>query len=68
MELLYLLYLVPTLYACFLIWKMFDEKRDRECYILNYQCYKPPNDRMLGTLKSTTSPAWAAALVSSQWT
>lgn len=49
MELLYLLYLVPTLYACFLIWKMFDEKRDRECYILNYQCYKPPNDRMLGT-------------------
>ena len=49
MELIYLLYLVPTLYACFLIWKMLDERRDRECYILNYQCYKPPNDRMLGT-------------------
>lgn len=28
---------------------MLDESRDRECYILNYECYKPPNDRMLGT-------------------
>ncbi|XP_047176501.1 3-ketoacyl-CoA synthase 12-like [Vigna umbellata] len=49
MELLYLLYLVPTLYSCLLIWKMLEERRDRECYILNYQCFKPPNDRMLGT-------------------
>ncbi|CAJ1979398.1 unnamed protein product [Sphenostylis stenocarpa] len=49
MEFLFLLYLAPTLYACFLIWKMLDERRDRECYILDYQCYKPSNDRMLGT-------------------
>ncbi|TKY67296.1 3-ketoacyl-CoA synthase 12 [Spatholobus suberectus] len=49
MEFLYLLYLVPTLCACFLVWKMFDERRDRECYIIDYQCYKPSNDRMLGT-------------------
>ncbi|KAL9296654.1 hypothetical protein ACSQ67_022550 [Phaseolus vulgaris] len=28
---------------------MLEERRDRECYILDYQCYKPPNHRMLGT-------------------
>ncbi|KAK7341741.1 hypothetical protein VNO80_24680 [Phaseolus coccineus] len=49
MEFIYLLYLVPMLYSCFLIWKMLEERRDRECYILDYQCYKPPNNRMLGT-------------------
>ncbi|KAK7312512.1 hypothetical protein VNO77_36421 [Canavalia gladiata] len=49
MEILYLLYAVPTLYMCFLIWKLFDERRDKECYILDYQCYKPTEDRMLGT-------------------
>ena len=49
MELLTLLYLVPTMYLCFLIWKLFDQRRDQECYILDYQCYKPSDDRMLGT-------------------
>ncbi|KAK7404629.1 hypothetical protein VNO78_05584 [Psophocarpus tetragonolobus] len=49
MEWVYLVYVVPTLWASFLIWKMWDERRERECYILNYQCYKPPKERMLGT-------------------
>ncbi|CAJ2662750.1 unnamed protein product [Trifolium pratense] len=49
MEFLSLIYLVAALYFCFLIWKLFDQKRDQECYILDYQCYKPTQDRMLGT-------------------
>jgi 3-ketoacyl-CoA synthase len=49
MEFLYLLYVFLALYICFLIWKLFDQKRDQECYILDYQCYKPTQDRMLGT-------------------
>ncbi|AES88783.1 putative very-long-chain 3-oxoacyl-CoA synthase [Medicago truncatula] len=49
MEFLSLLYVVPALYICFLIWKLYDQKRDQECYILDYQCYKPTQDRMLGT-------------------
>ncbi|XP_045790290.1 3-ketoacyl-CoA synthase 12-like [Trifolium pratense] len=49
MEFLSLIYLVAALYFCFLIWKLFDQKKDQECYILDYQCYKPTQDRMLGT-------------------
>ncbi|AES88790.1 putative very-long-chain 3-oxoacyl-CoA synthase [Medicago truncatula] len=49
MEFLSLVYVVPALYICFLIWKLYDQKRDQECYILDYQCYKPTQDRMLGT-------------------
>ncbi|KAL5055981.1 hypothetical protein RYX36_036663 [Vicia faba] len=49
MESFSLIYVVPTLYLCFLLWKLFDRKRDRECYILDYQCHKPTQDRMLGT-------------------
>ncbi|CAJ2654275.1 unnamed protein product [Trifolium pratense] len=49
MEFLSLLYLVSALYICYLIWKLIDQKRDQECYILDYQCYKPTEDRMLGT-------------------
>ncbi|KAK7262402.1 hypothetical protein RJT34_29975 [Clitoria ternatea] len=49
MDILNLLYIVPTLYICILIWKLLDNKRDQECYILDYQCYKPTRDRMLGT-------------------
>ncbi|CAL0334069.1 unnamed protein product [Lupinus luteus] len=49
MEFLTLVYVVSALYLCSLIWKVFVQRRDQECYILDYQCYKPTNDRMLGT-------------------
>ncbi|KAL2328690.1 hypothetical protein Fmac_022117 [Flemingia macrophylla] len=49
MDLMCVLYIVPTLWAGFLIWKMVEERRDRECYIVDFQCYKPPKERMLGT-------------------
>ncbi|KAF5751495.1 3-ketoacyl-CoA synthase 12 [Tripterygium wilfordii] len=33
----------------FMIWKWIDRKRDQECYILDYECYKPSDDRMVDT-------------------
>ncbi|MED6180050.1 3-ketoacyl-CoA synthase 12 [Stylosanthes scabra] len=45
-----ILYVVtPLLYLSFLIWKVIDQTRDQECYIIGYQCYKPTDDRKLGT-------------------
>ena len=44
-----ILYVVTVLYLCILVWKLFDQRRDQECYILGYQCYKPLDDRKLGT-------------------
>ena len=32
-----------------MIWKRVDARRDQECYILDYQCHKPTDDRMLDT-------------------
>ncbi|KAJ1378280.1 Very-long-chain 3-ketoacyl-CoA synthase [Sesbania bispinosa] len=49
MEFLTLYYVVTLLYLCFLIWKVFDQRRDQECYILDYQHYKPGDERKLGT-------------------
>ncbi|KAK7261435.1 hypothetical protein RIF29_27745 [Crotalaria pallida] len=49
MEFLTILYVFIVLYLCYLIWKLFDQRRDQECYILAYQCYKPSDDRKLGT-------------------
>ncbi|KAK7272096.1 hypothetical protein RJT34_28491 [Clitoria ternatea] len=49
MEFLTLLYGATMLYLCFLIWKLFDQRRDQECYILDYQLYKPGDERKLGT-------------------
>ncbi|KAJ4725898.1 3-ketoacyl-CoA synthase [Melia azedarach] len=49
MEFLFYLSLIPIFYLSFVIWKWIDEKRDQECYILDYQCYKPADDRMVGT-------------------
>ncbi|XVF05580.1 hypothetical protein REPUB_Repub05bG0185000 [Reevesia pubescens] len=49
MELLSLFLLLPILHLFFTIWKWVKDKRDQECYILDYQCYKPTDDRMVGT-------------------
>ncbi|XP_022146108.1 3-ketoacyl-CoA synthase 12-like [Momordica charantia] len=49
MEPLVLLFALPLLYLLVKIWKHFDAKRDQQCYILDYQCFKPTDDRMLGT-------------------
>ncbi|KAK7324981.1 hypothetical protein VNO77_28977 [Canavalia gladiata] len=49
MEFLTLLYGVTLLYLCFLIWKLFDQRREKECYILDYELYKPGDERKLGT-------------------
>ncbi|KAB1226059.1 3-ketoacyl-CoA synthase 12 [Morella rubra] len=49
MEILILLYALPIFYSLLMIWKWVATKRDQECYILDYQCYKPTDDRMLDT-------------------
>ncbi|KAG6629277.1 3-ketoacyl-CoA synthase 12-like [Carya illinoinensis] len=49
MEFLVLLYALPIFYSLFILWKWVDAKRDQECYILDYQCHKPTDDRMLDT-------------------
>ncbi|XP_010033177.2 3-ketoacyl-CoA synthase 12 [Eucalyptus grandis] len=49
MELIMIMYASSILYLLFIIWKRIDERRDKHCYILDYQCYKPTDDRMLGT-------------------
>ncbi|XP_028757081.1 3-ketoacyl-CoA synthase 12-like [Neltuma alba] len=49
MEFLTVLCIFPMLYLCFMMWKLLDERKDRECFILDYQCYKPPDERKLGT-------------------
>ncbi|KAG7019208.1 3-ketoacyl-CoA synthase 12 [Cucurbita argyrosperma subsp. argyrosperma] len=49
MEPLVLLYAIPLLFLALKLWNHFDAKRDQQCYILDYQCFKPTDDRMLGT-------------------
>ncbi|KAG9129611.1 hypothetical protein Leryth_014452 [Lithospermum erythrorhizon] len=46
---LILLYSFPLFYIISSIWKIIDKKRNQDCYIIDYECYKPPSDRMLST-------------------
>ncbi|KAL4335760.1 hypothetical protein GQ457_07G033930 [Hibiscus cannabinus] len=49
MELFILLSTIPILYVFFTLSKWVNDLRDQQCYILDYQCYKPSDDRMVGT-------------------
>ncbi|KAG9128784.1 hypothetical protein Leryth_009545 [Lithospermum erythrorhizon] len=44
-----LLYCFPLFYLISSIWKIIDRKRHQQCYIVDYECYKPTSDRMLNT-------------------
>ncbi|GKV01061.1 hypothetical protein SLEP1_g13656 [Rubroshorea leprosula] len=49
MEFVTFFLLLPLLYSSYLIWKWVDARRDKDCYILDYQCHKPTDDRKVGT-------------------
>ncbi|KMT17559.1 hypothetical protein BVRB_2g036990 [Beta vulgaris subsp. vulgaris] len=49
MEFLTALYLFPFLYIAYLLCKQAIRKRDQCCYMLHYECFKPPEDRKLNT-------------------
>ncbi|KAJ8768659.1 hypothetical protein K2173_023563 [Erythroxylum novogranatense] len=49
MDVTILLYAFLILYPLFFLWKWVNGKRDQECYILDYECYKPADDRKLDT-------------------
>ncbi|KAL9233692.1 hypothetical protein vseg_008652 [Gypsophila vaccaria] len=49
MELLTVLYLIPFMYIALLICKRAVEKSEQRCYMLHYECFKPPEDRRLST-------------------
>ncbi|CAN4119998.1 unnamed protein product [Withania somnifera] len=42
-------YGLPLFYLLYLMWKIIDRKRHQNCYILDYECHKPTDDRMLST-------------------
>ncbi|KAK1421264.1 hypothetical protein QVD17_23457 [Tagetes erecta] len=46
-----LLLLVCPLLVCILyqLYKFIDQKRNQSCYILEYECFKPPDDRKIST-------------------
>lgn len=42
-------YILPLLPLTFILWQYFDEKRYQNCYIFDYECYKPKDNRKLST-------------------
>ncbi|KAL7127391.1 hypothetical protein ABFS83_14G249600 [Erythranthe nasuta] len=44
--LFYSLFLLPLSYF---LWRLFDRRRNQSCYILDYECQMPPEDRKLST-------------------
>ncbi|KAJ6948018.1 3-ketoacyl-CoA synthase 3-like [Populus alba x Populus x berolinensis] len=44
-----LVYAFLIFYPLLMLWRWIDRKRDRECYILDYECHKPTDDRKLDT-------------------
>ncbi|KAJ8750711.1 hypothetical protein K2173_015892 [Erythroxylum novogranatense] len=49
MDVTVLLYAFLILYPLLVLWRYVDGKRDKDCYILDYECYKPTDDRKLDT-------------------
>lgn len=40
---------ILLLYSFFLAWRFFDRRRNQNCYLLDYICFKASDDRMIST-------------------
>ncbi|XP_047333366.1 3-ketoacyl-CoA synthase 12-like [Impatiens glandulifera] len=47
--LLLLFYILPLTYILYNLFNFINQRRNRHCYILNYQCFKPSDNQMLTT-------------------
>ena len=51
MDFLIYVYLLPLFYVIFQLCRLIFQWRDKCCYMLDYECYKPPEERRLATQK-----------------